>query len=180
MSDAEHNLAKEVRAAQQLRQTLKAALGDDAETMADMIEGETNLHEMIGEVDKSIVEDELLIVGLEVMIEGLEKRKFRLSERIDRKRAAIEQALMIAERKTLELPCGTFTLKDVPPKLDVYDESKIPADYWKQPDPTLDRTRLGKALREIEKAPKTEGAPMVEIPGARLGNGSITLQVRRS
>lgn len=180
MSDAEHLLAKEVRAAQQLRQSLKVALGDDCETMADMIEGETNLHEMIGEVDKSIVEDELLVVGLEVMIEGLEKRKFRLSERIGRKRAAIEQALMIAEKKTLELPCGTFTLKDVPPKLDVYDESKIPADYWVPIDPVLDKKNLGKALRENAKAFKTTGAPMVEIPGARLGNGGQTLQVRRT
>lgn len=186
MSDAEHALTKQVQAAKALRESLKLVVGDDVETLADMIEGETDLREAIGEVDKSIIEDELLVAGLGSMIDDLGKRRGRIEERIGRKRAAIEQAMQIGEVKRIELPTGTLTLKDVPPKVEIYEEANIPAKYWKAQDPRLDKAALGKDLKDIAAAVKAaekanaDLPEITEIPGARLGNGGITIQIRRS
>lgn len=182
----ERVISKEIQAALALRESLKALHVNDAEAIADAVEGETSLLETIAAVDRSIIDDEAMVAGLTTTIAELESRKSRVQIRIERKRAAVEQALQIAERQTIELPTGTLTLKNVPPKLEIIDESKIPARFWKTADPTIDRTALTAAFKasvtEQVSARKAglEPPAALEIPGARLGNGGITLQIRRS
>jgi hypothetical protein len=167
--NAEQTISKEIAAARALHEALALVVGDDIEALRDTIEGETNLHEAIKDVIGSIREDEILVAGLTTIITDLEQRKGRLSERIARKRAAIEQAMQIGELKKLELPDCTLSLKSVPPGLEITDEAKIPSKFWKPQDPKLDRNAVKTALKEGE-----------EVPGATLGNGGISLQIRRS
>lgn len=166
---AERTLAKQMAAAAALRESMAAVLGDDAETMRDTIEGETGLHEAIASVLGLMREDEILMLGLSGMIATLEGRKHRLEERTKRCRAAIEQAMSIGELTRLDLPDASLTLKRVPPNVEITDEAKVPAEFWKAQDPKLDRSALKAALKEGRA-----------VEGATLGNGSITIQVRRS
>jgi hypothetical protein len=166
--DAERQLAKEIAAAQALRASL-ALMTDDADAIRDTIEGETSLHELIGTVMAAITEDEIQAAGLTAMLEKFVARKVATEERIARRRAAIEQAMTIGEIKTLALPDATLSLKNVPPGLEITDEAQIPSEFWKPVDPKLDKAAIKAALKDGRA-----------IPGATLGNGSISLQVRRT
>lgn len=167
--NAERILSKQMAAAAALRESMAAVIGDDAETMRDTIEGETGLHEAIASVLDLMREDEMLATGISVMIETLEARKHRLDERMKRCRAAIEQAMSIGELTRMDLPEASLTLKRVPPNVEITDEAKVPAEFWKAQDPKLDKAALKAALKEGRA-----------VEGATLGNGSVTVQIRRS
>lgn len=166
--DAERALTKETAAANALRESLRA-LTDDSDALRDTIEGEVNLHEAIVAVMALIRDDEASVLGLGAMVEKLSERKRRLGERIERRRAAIEQAMCIGEIQKIELPDATLFLRKVSPDVIVFDESKIPAAYWKAQDPKLDRSALKAALKDGN-----------EVPGCTLGNGSLGLTIRRA
>lgn len=161
------NLAKEAAAANYLREYL-TSLTDDEDVVRDTIEGETNLHEAIAAVISDMREDDILVTGISETVKSLSARKERLENRIAQRRAAIERAMQIGEMKSLTLPEVTISLKAVPPKLEIETETSIPTQYWRTPPPVVDRTALSRALKEGAK-----------IPGARLGNGSVTLQIRK-
>jgi len=165
---AERNLARETAAANALRQALMA-LTDDPEAVRDTIEGETTLREDIVSVMASIREDEVFELGLDAMIDKLAERQQRIQERIERKRTAILQAMVIGEIPSLELADATLFVRKVPRKVEISDEALIPSEYWKQPDPTLDKSALASALKEGK-----------DVPGATLDNGGIGLTIRRA
>lgn len=172
MSHEQYKLDREIRATQELKKSLVDEFADDADLMADMIEGETDLEGAIIAVMESIDEDQLLVDGLEVRIPELTDRKARIKKRIEAKKTAMLQAFVIAERETaIEAPLFTLSKKKTPQKIVITEESEVPANFWKPQDPKLDRTALKKALKDL---PKGE-----TIPGASLDNGGITLQIRR-
>lgn len=166
-AQAEHRLAVETRAAQ----VLKAALlevTDDPDTLADTIEGETNLHEAIAKVMAGIGEDEILCAGIKIAAEALATRKARIEARIDRRRSAIERGMGAGELSKLELPEATISVRRVPPALQVLSEALIPPEYFDPQPPRLNRAKLKEALRAGD------------VPGAAFDNGSQTLSIRRA
>lgn len=58
--DARFALSRELKAKQTLVDQIHALAMDDADFFCDLIEGETNLIELIGALDASIVDDEIL------------------------------------------------------------------------------------------------------------------------
>ncbi len=160
-----YRLNKEMEAANALRDALST---DDDDLLRDMIEGETSLHEMIGKTVESLDEDTMLSDALKARIADLRTRADRIVARIATKRAAIEQAMVIGDVKSLELPTLTATVKRTTPGLQITDESIIPATYWKPKDPVLDKKALKDALKD---------GP---VPGAQLDNGGVALQLRRN
>lgn len=167
MSHDEHKLHREIKAAAALKDAIKATCGEDEETLRDMIEGETGLHEMIERVVLTMDEDGMLVSGLKERIAELTERKRRIENRISSKRAMIEQAMVIGEINKMERPCFTLSLKSVPPKTEIADESLIPSQFWTPQPPTLDKKALLDALKDGET-----------IPGANLSNGGISIQLR--
>jgi len=165
---SEHKLRNEIRAAQILKAAL-AEYQDEPDLIADMIEGETGLHDAICKVMDGITEDEMLIAGLRAMTEQLVNRRLRYEARIDRRRSAIERAMAVGELTKLELPQATLSLRRVPPALVVEDETLIPSIFWVSQEPKLDKASLKKAL-----------GYETSIPGARLDNGGQTLSIRRT
>lgn len=161
-----YRLNKQMAAANALRAALSS---EDEDLLRDCIEGETDLREMIQTTILSMDEDTILADGLKGHLEALTKRHQRIRKRIDTKRAAIEQAMVIGEVKTLELPTMTATVKRTAPGLQITDEAAIPGDWWKAKDPALDKRALLTALKG--------GA---EIAGAQLDNGGVSLQLRRN
>lgn len=165
---AERDLAKQIAAAKVVRDTLAFYSADD-ETLRDCVEGQTDLHGAIESVMRSIIEDEMQVTGLDAMIKAFAARKDRLEIRIERQKKAIEAGLLAGALKTLTLPFATLTLRDVPAKVLVTDEKKIPWMFWSFGEPKLNKMALNEVVKDGHK-----------IPGALLGNGSVSLSVRRS
>jgi len=165
----ERELSRQMAAAQSLRDTIGAVFSDDAELIRDTIECETGLHEAISSVMALIREDEIQLAGIAALLKSLESREARLCARVERCREAILQAMTIGEIKTMTLPDATITVRAVSPGVEIIDEAAIPAEFWKPRDPVLDKTRVRDALK---------GG--IAVPGAAMGNGGITLSIRRS
>lgn len=142
-------------------------LADDEELLTGMIEGETNLMDVIDRLIESIIFDEGTEVGIKAATDRLKERGERIARRKGAMRALIEQAMMIAELKKLPRPLATLTLSERKDAMVVEDESKIPSDYFVPADPKLDRKALREALDAGEK-----------VPGASLVKQSPSLTMR--
>lgn len=167
MSDVTHELNKQINAASVLRAGIEK-LTDDSDTIRDTIEGETSLREAVRATLLSIEEDQLMVDGLVARIADLIERRDRFKDRIEAKRALIEQALEIGETPSLETDLGTVSLRSVPPSVIVTDEAAVPSQFWRPALPTLDKKALLAALNS--------GLP---IPGATLSNGGRSMTLRR-
>lgn len=139
----------------------------DEETLRDTVEGLSNLDAILGEVVRSLLQDEALADALRARLADMKARLQRLEHRSDTMRAAIAKAMSEAALPRLALPEATVSLKELPEKLVVADETAVPARYWKPQPPKLDRRALLESL-------KSGG----DAPGVALSNGGITISVR--
>ncbi|MGF6253819.1 siphovirus Gp157 family protein [Ensifer sp. LBL] len=170
----EHSVRRQTEAAKALLVDLrKRGADDDAELVADTIEGETNLIEALAKAVTELDECDVLVTGLKTKEAEFEARRKAIENRAERIRALIEQAMLATDQVSLKLPTATLSLSKRAPGLIVTDEADIPAKYWVEqprPAPKLDKKSLTDALREKNAA---------AIPGATLDNGSFSLTVRR-
>ncbi|MDX0855927.1 hypothetical protein GOL78_15040 [Sinorhizobium medicae] len=173
MLDLDYNLHRQTEAAKSLLSSLRdQGVEDDAELVADAIEGETNLTEAIEAAIAEIDECDVLVTGLKAKEAEFETRRKAIEKRAERIRALIEQAMLATDQLSMKLPTATLSLTKRAAALIVIDEADIPAKYWVEqprPAPKLDKKALTADLREARAA----------IPGATLDNGSFSLTVRR-
>lgn len=158
---------REAQAVAALRESLAAVDAEDEALLIDTIEGETSLFEIIDVIIGRMVENRVMIAGLESVISDLDTRKTRYDQRIKADRALIEQAMMIADLPKIERPAATLSLANRPAKALVEEESSIPARFWKTGAPMLDKAALLAALKDGET-----------IAGARLDNAAPSLTAR--
>ena len=131
-----------------LRSRLLAEIPDlDAETLADTLEGITDLREMLAELIRSALEDEALASGLSTRLNDMKARLERLETRAGRKRQLALRVMGEADIQKLTESDFTASLKQGAPTLDVVDEAKVPAAYWKPQPSKLDRQGLLAALK---------------------------------
>ena len=139
----------------------------DSETLADTLEGITDLHEMIAAVIRSALVDEALQAGLRARLEEMRARLGRLAERGLNKRQLALEAMNEVGLKKLEQPDFTASARSGLHALVVTSEQAIPSDYWIPQPSKLDRQRLTSDLKQGK-----------EVPGARFGNANPVLAVR--
>ncbi|PDT55467.1 siphovirus Gp157 family protein [Sinorhizobium americanum] len=172
-ADVEHSILRQTEAAKSLLSSLRnQGVDDDAELVADAIEGETNLVEAISAAIAQLDECDVLIAGLKAKESEFEARRKSIERRSERVRALIEQAMLATDQTSLKLPTATLSLTKRAAALIVTEEADIPAKYWieqPRPAPKLDKKALTADLREANAT----------IPGATLDNGSFSLTVRR-
>lgn len=142
-------------------------IGDDAELAADTVEGETNLQEVMRSALARVIALDAMTAGIKTTMDALADRKARLEKQREMIREGLSVAMEVASLKKLETPLATISLRAVPPKVEILDESAIPASYWKPQDPKLDRKAVLDALKARE-----------EVPGATLSNGGSTISIR--
>ena len=139
----------------------------DEQTLADTLEGITDLHEMIAAIIRSALVDEALVSGLRLRLDDMKERLSRLEIRGAKKRQLAFEAMSEAGLKKLEQADFTASLRAGSPSLVIAAEDEIPQDYWVPQPPKLARQALLNALKQGN-----------EIPGAVLSNAKPSLSVR--
>ena len=139
----------------------------DSNTLADTLEGITDLHEIIAAIIRSALVDEALHGGLRSRLEDMKTRLARLEERGAKKRQLALDAMSEVGLRKLEQPDFTASARAGSPSLVVVAEDAIPKSYWVPQPPKLDRQSL---LAELKRGD--------EVPGTQLSNPRPTLSVR--
>lgn len=140
---------------------------EDGVLLADMLEGETDLHPMVTRLLGWIESDEGSVISLKSQIEDRNERKRRFEARIENKRDAIKALLEIAGLPKLELPEATISVRAIAPKPIVSDDAAVPDE--------LCRVRRSPDMALIKTAIETGEA----VPGVTLDNGGTSLTIRR-
>lgn len=190
-----HKLKLEAEAAKILRNSVKELMGigfdsedmsdDERATLRDTIEGETSLLELIAAVDEDQLKDEAAVLGLKEMKKKLGERQERIEARMEKRKAALIMAMGVAEQTKIEVPTGTISIRKLARKPIIVSELDIPGDFWRQPDPEIDKKALNEAWKNLleKRANATtpeELSALPDIPGTQLDNGGESLSVRRS
>jgi len=139
----------------------------DDKTLADTLEGITDLHEMIAAVIRSALVDEALLAGLRTRLEEMRRRLERLEQRGAKKRQLALEAMCEVGLKKLEQPDFTISARAGLAPLIIIAEDLIPEPYWIPQPARLDRQSL---LADLKRGDL--------IPGAELGNPKPSLAVR--
>ncbi len=153
---------------QYLLEKLRADFPDaDEQTLADTVDGLTNLSEMLGAVVRSQLDDQALASALRARLAAMQERLSRLESGAAKKRVLVTSVMERAHIMKLTEADFSASLRATQAPLILTDEENIPSDYWRPQPPKLDRQGLIRAL----KAGHT-------IEGAVLGNGGLTISVR--
>lgn len=151
---------------------LRAAFPDQCDDdLADTLEGESNLDEMIIKTIRSNEDDEALVLGLSARLDELAERQARLKQRIATKRELVASVMDRADKKKIIAPDFTLSLSKRPRSVVIIDEDEIPAAFKVAQEPPAPRPDK-KALKEALEGGAT-------IPGACLSNAAPSLTVRR-
>ena len=139
----------------------------DDRTLADTIEGLTDLHEIVAAIIRSALSDETLATGLKCRIADMQGRLDRLENRASKRRQIVKDIMVELDLKKITAPDFTVSIRPGMPTLLVLDEAAVPSIYWQPSAPRLNRQGL---LSELK-----DGA---EIKGVTLSNPEPVLSVR--
>ena len=139
----------------------------DEQTLADTVEGLTDLHEILAAIIRAALADEAMATGLKCRISDMQDRLARLQDRAAKRRQIAKDAMVELDLKKLAAPDFTASLRPGMPALVVLNEDAVPKTYWEPGEPRLRRQVLASDLKG--------GA---EIDGATLSNPEPVLSVR--
>ena len=139
----------------------------DEQTLADTVEGLTDLHEIVTAIIRSALADEALATGLKSRIADMQERLDRLQDRASKRRQIAKDVMIELDLRKITAPDFTVSIRPGMPSLLVLDEAAVPSIYWQPVAPRLNRQEL---LSELK-----EGA---DIKGVTLSNTEPVLSVR--
>lgn len=139
---------------------------DDAEWLADVLEGETDMHAIM---TRLVAEQQ----DAKSMVEAIKERQTSLVERrtrYDTKSSKISEIMLVLMQDSglhnLVLPEATIIVKAGVPSVVITDDKAIPAEFT--------RTKIEPDKMAIKEALKAGR----EVPGAQFSNSGPSLQVR--
>ncbi len=139
----------------------------DEQTLADTVEGLTDLHEILAAIIRAALTDEALAAGLKGRITDMQGRLDCLEHRAAKRRQIAKDVMVECDVKKLTAPDFTASIRPGTPALMVIDEAAVPSIYWEPREPRLNRQGLVSDLKQ--------GA---EITGVTLANPEPVLSVR--
>ena len=139
----------------------------DERTLADTVEGLTDLHQILEAIIRAALEDQALANGLKVRMGEMQERLARFEDRASKRRQIAKDVMVELDLKKLQAPDFTASIRPGMPSLMVIDEAAVPSIYWEPRDPKLNRQGLLADLKQ--------GA---EITGVSLANPEPVLSVR--
>jgi hypothetical protein len=139
----------------------------DEQTLADTVEGLTDVHEILAAIVRAALADEAMATGLKCRIAEMHDRLNRLQDRATKRRQIAKDAMIELDLKKLAAPDFTASIRPGMPALVVLNEDAVPKTYWEPGEPRLRRQILASDLKG--------GA---EVTGATLSNPEPVLSVR--
>ena len=139
----------------------------DERTLADTVEGLTDLHQILEAIIRAALEDQALANGLKVRMGEMQERLARFEDRASKRRQIAKDVMVELDLKKLQAPDFTASIRPGIPSLMVIDEAAVPSIYWEPRDPKLNRQGL---LADLKQG--------VEITGVSLANPEPVLSVR--
>jgi hypothetical protein len=139
----------------------------DEQTLADTVEGLTDLHEIVTAIVRSALADEALADGLKGRIVEMESRLERLKDRASKRRQIAKDVMIELDLKKITAPDFSVSVRPGLPALQVLDEAAVPSIYWQPVAPWLKRQEL---LSELKAG--------TEVEGVALSNPEPVLSVR--
>lgn len=167
-SAGDHTLNPSLAHYKALRERICAEHEDiDEETLADTLEGLTDLHEAIAAVVRAVLDDEARAEALKIRIRDMRARCERIENRSKQRRRIAAEAMTEAGLRRILAEDMTLSVRPGSPGLAVTEEAAIPEAFWRPAPPVLDR----RALLDRLKAGDV-------VDGAGLSNPAPVLSVR--
>jgi Siphovirus Gp157 len=120
----------------------------DEQTLADTVEGLTDLHEILTAIIRAALADQALAAGLEGRIGEMQARRDRLQDRAAKRRQIAKDVMVELDLKKLSAPDFTASIRPGTPALMVIDEASVPSIYWEPREPRLNRLGLANDLKQ--------------------------------
>ena len=139
----------------------------DERTLADTVDGLTDLHEIVQAIIRSALVEEALARGLKCRISDMQDRLNRFEDRASKRRQIAKDVMVDLGLKKLTAPDFTVSLRTGTPGLMIIDEDAVPKTYWEPGEPRLRRQILANDLKQGE-----------EVAGASLSDPQPFLVVR--
>ena len=139
----------------------------DEQTLADTVEGLTDLHEIVAAIIRAALADEALATGLKSRVAEMQDRLERLQDRAAKRRQIAKEVMVELDLKKITAPDFTVSIRPGMPALMVLDEAAVPSIFWQPSAPKLNRQGL---LSELKQGG--------EITGVTLSNPEPVLSVR--
>src|SRR4029079_421144 len=125
------SLAFTARPYQAIRDRLRAEDRQiDEQTLADTVEGLTDLHEIIVTIVRAALVDEALATGLKSRMVEMQGRLERLQECAAKRRQIAKDVMVELNLKKIMAPDFTVSIRPGMPALLVFDEAAVPSIYW--------------------------------------------------
>lgn len=141
-------------------------LAEDEILRADMLEGETDLHAVLRELEQTRQTAATTETALKLYVEELRSRASRFERREQAMRALIFQLMQAAELLKVELPEATLSIRSGTAKTIITDEDRLPNEF----------VRIKREPDKIKiKAALSNGQT---VPGATLSNVEPVLSIR--
>jgi hypothetical protein len=141
-------------------------LADDEILRADMLEGETDIREIVTSVNRMMEDAKALRDGTVARLDELASRKGRFQQRMDFGRELIRKILESAQIRKLELAEVTVSLRNNAPALmGEHDPESMPSEFCKVTR-TIDRKKVREALeagRDVEGFYLSNAAPSLMV-----------------
>ena len=149
---------------------------DERNQIAEQLETAENPAELIESLDKAV---QVKAAGIAIYLERLDGMTAALDETIkklqDRKKAFQNRKERLKEYtlnamkqhgiEKIECPECTVSIQKNPPSADVYEPKMIPVEYWRQPEPVLDKKAL---LADLKEGVVIQGARLSQTEGIRI------------
>jgi Siphovirus Gp157 len=137
----------------------------DEQTLADTVEGLTDLHEIVVAIVRAALADEALATGLKGRIAEMQDRLDRLQDCAAKRRQIAKDVMVELDLKKITAPDFTVSIRPGMPALLVLDGAAVPNIYWEL-EPRLNRQEL----LELKGG--------ADIEGVTLSNPEPVLSVR--
>ena len=154
----------------------------DEQTLADTVEGLTDLHEILAAVVRAALADEAMATGLKCRISDMQGRLDRLQDRAAKRRQIAKDVMVELDLKKLSAPDFTVSIRPGMPALVVLNEDAVPKTYWEPGEPRLRRQVLASDLKggaEVAGATLSNPEPVSEREDTVMGFSAKQLQALR-
>ncbi len=124
-----HILTERDRFVELRRRLLELYPDLDDQTLADTLEGATNLHEALAALIRSALEDECMVKALKERVSTMRTRLDRLEKRAAAKRQLACETMEMGQIRKLVEADFTASVRQGPPSVEIVDETRVPIDF---------------------------------------------------